>query len=227
MKFNVVQKVLKVNDELAGDIRRDLAEAGVLALNIMSSPGSGKTTLIERTLGAIKDSVRIGVIEGDPETSLDAERIASYGVPVTQIETAGGCHLEANLVKRALKDFDLSNLDLLIIENVGNLVCPASFDLGESLKVVMVSTPEGDDKPAKYPNMFRKADVIVLNKMDLIPYVDFDFEKFRNLVHDLNPGAALIDLSCRTGEGLDAWLMWLREETVLFSRHAVDGELSQ
>lgn len=211
MEINVVQRVLKVNDELAADVRGRLAEAGVLALNIMSSPGSGKTTLIEKTLEAIGSSIRVGVIEGDPETALDAERIAQYGVPVTQIETAGGCHLEANLVKRALEGFELDNLDLLIIENVGNLVCPASFDLGENAKVVMVSTTEGHDKPAKYPNMFRKADVIILNKMDLLPYVDFNFEKFRNYVHQLNPGAPLIDISCTTGEGLDAWLLWIQE----------------
>lgn len=211
MEINVVQRVLKVNDELAADVRGRLAEAGVLALNIMSSPGSGKTTLIEKTLAAIGSSIRVGVIEGDPETALDAERIAQYGVPVTQIETAGGCHLEANLVKRALEGFELDKLDLLIIENVGNLVCPASFDLGENAKVVMVSTTEGHDKPAKYPNMFRKADVIVLNKMDLLPYVDFNFEKFRNYVHQLNPDAPLIDISCSTGEGLDAWLLWIQE----------------
>lgn len=221
MEINVVQKVMKVNDELATDVRNDLAAAGVLALNLMSSPGSGKTTLIEKTLAAIKDTTRVGVIEGDPETSLDAERIARFGVPVTQIETAGGCHLEANLVKRALAGFDLASLDLLIIENVGNLVCPASFDLGESAKVVLVSTTEGHDKPAKYPNMFRKADVIVLNKMDLIPYIDFDFEKFRDYVHKLNPGAALIDMSCTTGEGVEAWLMWIEERLGQESAQAV------
>jgi len=212
MEINVVQKVLKVNDELAEEVRVELSRAGVVALNMMSSPGSGKTTLIEKTLEAVQDSIRIGVIEGDPETSLDAERIARYNVPVTQIETAGGCHLEANLVKRALTNFNLADLDLLIIENVGNLVCPASFDLGESAKVVMVSTTEGHDKPAKYPNMFRKADVIILNKMDLLPHVDFDFEKFRAFVHQLNPAAPLIDMSCTTGEGIDAWLLWVQEE---------------
>lgn len=211
MEINVVQKVLKVNDELAAEIREQLSVADVIALNMMSSPGSGKTTLIEKTLAALEGKLRVGVIEGDPETSLDAERIAKFGVPVTQIETAGGCHLEANLVKRALGGFDLANLDLLIVENVGNLVCPASFDLGENAKVVMVSTTEGHDKPAKYPNMFRKADVILLNKMDLLPHVDFDFEAFRAYVHALNPDAPLIDLSCKTGEGIDAWLLWIEE----------------
>lgn len=211
MEINVVQKVMKVNDELAEEVRTMLKGAGVVALNIMSSPGSGKTTLIEKTLAAVSGSIKIAVIEGDPETSLDAERIAQYGVPVTQIETAGGCHLEANLVKRALAGFDLPSLDLLIIENVGNLVCPASFDLGEDAKVVMVSTTEGHDKPVKYPNMFRKADAIVLNKMDLLPYIDFDFERFRDYVHNLNPGAPLIDISCKTGEGMDAWLLWIKE----------------
>ncbi|MBX3177461.1 MAG: hydrogenase nickel incorporation protein HypB [Candidatus Hydrogenedentes bacterium] len=221
MEINVVQKVMKVNDELAEAVRKSLADAGVLALNIMSSPGSGKTTLIEKTLAALNHSIRVGVIEGDPETSLDAERIAKYDVPVTQIETAGGCHLEANLVQRALANFDLPNLDLLIIENVGNLVCPASFDLGEAAKVVMVSTTEGHDKPAKYPNMFRKADAIILNKVDLMPYVDFNFEKFRDYVHQLNPGAPLIDISCVTGEGLDAWLLWIEERLALESAQPV------
>ena len=211
MKINVVQKLLKVNDEIAEANRADLQEAGLVTFNIMSAPGSGKTTLIEQTISRTQGLLRIGVIEGDTETSIDADRIAKFDVPVTQIETAGGCHLEANLVRRALKGFDLPNLDLLIIENVGNLVCPASFDLGENVKVVMVSTTEGHDKPAKYPNMFRKADVVILNKMDLLPYVAFDFEVFREYIRKLNPDAALIDVSCVTGEGLDAWLLWIEE----------------
>ncbi|MCF6286539.1 MAG: hydrogenase nickel incorporation protein HypB [Candidatus Hydrogenedentes bacterium] len=221
MEINVVQKVMKVNDELAAAVRQELTEAGVVALNIMSSPGSGKTTLIEKTLAAIKDSVRVAVLEGDPETSLDAERIAKFDVPVTQIETAGGCHLEANLVKRALANFDLPNLDLLIIENVGNLVCPVGFDLGENAQVGMVSTTEGHDKPAKYPNLFRKADVIILNKIDLLPYINFDFEQFRNYVHDLNPETPLIDMSCTTGEGFEAWLLWIKEKMALESAQPV------
>jgi len=211
MKINVVQKVLKVNDEIAEANRCDLKNAGLMTFNMMSAPGSGKTTLIEQTILRTRGHLRINVIEGDPETSIDAERIAKHHVPVTQIETAGSCHLEANLVRRALDHFDLNALDLLIIENVGNLVCPASFDLGETVKVVMVSTTEGHDKPAKYPNMFRKADVIVLNKMDLLPYTGFDFDIFRGYVSKLNPEAALIDISCATGEGLDAWLMWIDE----------------
>ena len=211
MKIDVIQKVLKVNDELAAGVRKQLAEAGLIAFNMMSAPGSGKTTLIEQTIIRMRGSLNIGVIEGDPETCLDAERIARHDVPVTQIETAGGCHLEANLVQRALANFDLPSLDLLIIENVGNLVCPASFDLGENARVVLVSTTEGHDKPAKYPNLFRKADVVVLNKVDLLPYVDFDFGAFRDSVWKLNPHAPVIDVSCKTGEGLDAWCFWIAE----------------
>ncbi len=211
MKIDVVQRVMKVNDEIADAVRTELRQAGLLTLNIMSAPGSGKTTLIEETIIRSAGMLKIGVIEGDPETSLDAERIARHNVPVTQIETAGGCHLEANLVRRALSNFVLEDLDLLIIENVGNLVCPVGFDLGESARVAMVSTTEGHDKPAKYPSLFRKADVVLLNKMDLLPYVDFDFDQFREYVWKLNADVPIIDMSCKTGEGLEAWFLWIEE----------------
>jgi hydrogenase nickel incorporation protein HypB len=214
MKVNVVQKVMKVNDEIATAVRDDLVAAGVSTFNVMSAPGSGKTTLIEATIDRIKDGLQIGVIEGDPETSIDAERIAQHGVPVTQIETAGGCHLEANLVQRALTNFDLAALQILIIENVGNLVCPVGFDLGEKRRVAVVSTTEGHDKPAKYPSLFRKADVVILNKCDLLPYVDFDVQTFHDYVRQLNPDAPIFELSCKTGEGLAPWVEWMVKETL-------------
>lgn len=209
MEIHVVHKVLKVNDEIAQEVRQRLDAAGVPAINIISAPGSGKTTLIETAIRALKGSLRIGVIEGDPETTRDAERIAELGVPVVQINTAGGCHIEANLVLRALNGFDLDALDLLFIENVGNLVCPVDFDLGECRRVAVVSVPEGHDKPAKYPKLFRKADVLVMNKVDLMPYVDFDEGIFRYDVERLNPSLRLMRVSCRTGEGVQEWVDWL------------------
>ena len=210
MKINVVERVLKVNDELAGTVRQRLEEAGIIAVNLISAPGSGKTTLIEQAAQRLEGIARLGVIEGDPDTTLDAERIAKLDIPVTQINTAGGCHLEANLVLRALDQFDLKALDLLIIENVGNLVCPVSFDLGESKRVGMVSVAEGHDKPAKYPKLFRTADLVILNKLDLLPYVDFDMDRFRDYMSKLNPDGRILETSCRTGEGIDAWVEWLR-----------------
>lgn len=211
MEIHVVQKVMKVNDEFAAANRARFEAAGVVVLNLISAPGSGKTTLIERAIEALGESVRIGVLEGDPDTTLDAERIARHGVPVTQIQTAGGCHLEAHLVRRALDNFDLDGLDLLFIENVGNLVCPVEFDLGESGRVAVVSTPEGHDKPAKYPKLFRTADVVVLNKTDLAPHVDFDRARFDGYIAGLNPEVEVISASCRDGAGLERWFAWLRE----------------
>jgi hydrogenase nickel incorporation protein HypB len=211
MEIHVVHKVMKVNDEIAQSIRARLDAAGVPAINIMSAPGSGKTTLIETAIRWLGKSVRIGVIEGDPDTTRDAERIAALGAPVVQINTAGGCHLESNLINRALDDLDLAALDLLIIENVGNLVCPVEFDLGESKRVAVISIPEGHDKPAKYPKLFRKADIVVLNKIDLLPYVDFNEASFTEDVRRLNPDVRVLRVSCRSGDGTVEWLEWLRE----------------
>ncbi len=211
MEIKLVQKVMKVNDELAQGVRKRLRVAGVACVNMMSAPGSGKTSLIEAALRHCGGVPRIGVIEGDPDTTLDAERIAACGAPVVQINTDGGCHLEANLVGRALGDLDLDALDILLIENVGNLVCPVGFDLGEDKRVAVVSVTEGHDKPAKYPKLFRGADLVVLNKADLLPYVDFDMAFFRDTVRRLNPGVLILDVSCRTGDGVDAWVAWLRE----------------
>lgn len=210
MKVNVVENVLKVNDELAATVRERLHAAGVSAVNFISAPGSGKTTLIECALKNGMEGTAIGVIEGDPDTNLDAERIAALDTPVVQVNTAGGCHLEANLILRALESFDLESLDMLLIENVGNLVCPVSFDLGETKRVAVVSTPEGHDKPAKYPMLFRVADVVVLNKIDLLPYLDFDEGFFTDAVRRLNPGMPVLRVSCRTGEGTAEWKEWLR-----------------
>jgi hydrogenase nickel incorporation protein HypB len=214
MEIHVVEKVMRVNDEFAQKNRQRLKAAGVTTLNLMSAPGSGKTTLIERALVALRDDVRMAVLEGDPDTTLDAERIARLEIPVTQIQTAGGCHLEAHLIGRALDNFALEDLDLLFIENVGNLVCPVEFDLGEDLCVAVVSTTEGHDKPAKYPKLFRKADVVLLNKVDLLPYVDFDCDVFKGYLKRLNPDVLLLEVSCRTGEGLHGWYNWLREAVV-------------
>jgi len=211
MEVRVIQRLLKANDAFAQMVRDRFQAAGVRAFNLISAPGSGKTSLIEATIRSIGDNVRIGVIEGDPETTLDAERIARLEVPVVQINTAGGCHLDAHLVHRALDDFDLARLDVLFIENVGNLVCPVEFDLGESGRIALVSVAEGDDKPAKYPQLFRTADLVILNKIDLLPFVDFDAIKLERDLGRLNPALPLLKLSCRTGEGMAPWHAWVSQ----------------
>lgn len=205
----VVETILSVNDQLAEQNRRTLDDADVLALNVMASPGGGKTTLIGKTIDALRDDVRIGVIDGDI-VPLDLEGFAAQGIPVSLINTGGDCHLDANMVRNALPSMDLAALDLLIIENVGNLVCPAAFKLGSHINVVIASVPEGADKPYKYPAMFSGADVLLLNKMDFAEYMEYDIEYFRHGIEVLNPGVAFFPVSCRTGEGLDAWFDWLR-----------------
>lgn len=211
MEINVVHRVLKLNDEFAASVRARLNEHGVTSFNLISAPGSGKTALLEETIQRWDDRGRLAVIEGDPDTTLDAERIQRQGAKVTQINTEGGCHLEANLVQRALDDFDLDSVDLLFIENVGNLLCPAGFDLGERFRVGMVSVTEGADKPAKYPKLFRACDLVVLNKADLLPHVDFDMDFFTHTVQCLNPGVPMLTVSCKTGQGIDEWMDWLRK----------------
>ena len=205
----VVETILSVNDQLAEQNRKALDDAGVLALNVMASPGGGKTTVIGKTIDALRDDVRIGVMDGDI-VAIDLEGFAAQGIPVSLINTGGNCHLDANMVHSALPTMDLNALDLLIIENVGNLVCPAAFKLGSHINVVIASVPEGADKPYKYPAMFSGADVLLLNKMDLADYMEFDVDYFRHGVEVLNPGVAFFPISCRTGEGLDAWIDWLR-----------------
>ena len=208
----VERKILKKNDEIANENRELLKQNNVYALNLLSSPGSGKTTLLEKTLSKINKSFNIAVVEGDVQTDNDAQRIAVLDVPVVQIVTNGGCHLEAKLVQNAFDSFDIENLNLLIIENVGNLVCPANYDLGENKKVVLVSTTEGDDKPLKYPAMFRVSDVLIINKTDLLEYVDFNIETVKKNALSINPNLKIFELSCKTEEGLDDWINWLKEE---------------
>jgi len=199
-----------VSESIRAHESEDKILESVVALNIISAPGSGKTSLIEAALRVAGRDLRIGVVEGDPDTTLDAERIACYDVPVVQVQTSGGCHLEANLVMQAIREIDLSAIDLLFIENVGNLVCPVEFDLGETKRVAVVSTAEGQDKPIKYPKLFRTTDLVILNKVDLLPYVDFDRDKFYGYLYQLNPGVPVIELSCRSMQGVDAWVDWLK-----------------
>lgn len=200
------QRVLAKNDHLAGHNRQWLARRSVLAINIMSSPGSGKTTLLERTARAMP----VHVVEGDQETLFDAERIRATGRPAVQINTGAGCHLDASMVGDALRRLDPPAGGVVLIENVGNLVCPALFDLGEHARVVITSVTEGADKPLKYPHMFRTADLVVLNKIDLLPYVDFDTHRFADAVHTVNPAASIHRTSATRGDGIDGWLDWLR-----------------
>jgi hydrogenase nickel incorporation protein HypB len=210
MKVKVKTDILGANDRVAGDNRRLFDENGVFVINIMSSPGAGKTTLLERTLAALKDEMRIAVIEGDVATTADAERIEAMGVPVVQINTGSACHLDGAMIRDALDEFDLAELDLLIVENVGNLVCPAEFKVGEDHKVMLLSTTEGDDKPLKYPLMFHESSVLIINKTDLIPYTNFSMDKAVKDSLSINPKLDVFPVSCRTGEGLDGWYGWLR-----------------
>lgn len=207
----MLRAVLEANDAIAVENRRLLASNRVRALNFIASPGAGKTALLERTLAALAGEFRIGVVEGDIAGTADAERIGRYAVPVVQINTGGDCHLNAASVRSALEALPLDGLDLVLIENVGNLVCPAGFDLGEEAKVVILSVAEGDDKPAKYPQIFQSARAMVLNKIDLLGMVDFDVARALRDARALNPALPVFQLSASTGEGLDPWLDWLRE----------------
>ena len=205
----VVENILKANDQLAQTNRALLDAHRTFAVNFMASPGAGKTTLIVRTIHALKDRYRLAGVDGDIATTLDADRIAATGIPAVQINTGGACHLDAVMVHNALAQVDLANTDAIIIENVGNLICPASFPLGAHLNVLIASVPEGADKPYKYPPMYRGVQAVVLNKIDLLPYFDFDLAYFRRGVEALNPGLAFFPLSAKTGEGFDAWVQWL------------------
>lgn len=210
MQIPVLRNILDANDALAAENRRRFDLGGVAVLNLMSSPGAGKTSLLERTLDALKDEVAMGVIEGDIATRYDADRIGRHGIPVVQINTGGACHLDASMVRQALDQMALDPVRLLFIENVGNLVCPAEFALGEDARVAVLSVTEGHDKPEKYPAMFQSAAVLVINKVDLLPYTDFDLQAAVRRSLELNPALAIFPLSCRTMEGFDAWLTWLR-----------------
>ncbi len=204
------QKVLAKNDELAGGNRQWLHDRGILAVNLMSSPGSGKTTLLERTTRELAGKMSISVIEGDQETALDAKRIQAAGSRVVQINTGVGCHLDAEMVAQGLRSLDPPSGSIVVIENVGNLVCPALFDLGEAAKVVLAAVTEGADKPLKYPHMFRQADLVLLNKTDLLPYVDFDLKQYMSDLRRTAPDALLLQLSATTGDGVQGWYDWLR-----------------
>jgi hydrogenase nickel incorporation protein HypB len=212
VRVSVVEDILSANDQLAAANRTRLDEAGIFALNVMASPGAGKTSLIARTVEALREELRIGAVDGDIATTLDADRIAALGVPAVQINTGGACHLDAAMLQKALAQLPLEDLDLLIVENVGNLVCPASFKLGTHRSVLIASVPEGDDKPYKYPVMYRGVDALVLNKLDVLEAFEFDVDYFRRGVGPLNPGLVFFPLSCKTGEGLGAWLDWLTNE---------------
>ncbi len=208
-QIKVVKNVLSANDEIAAQNQLLLGAHGVLTLNIMASPGAGKTSVIMNTIQKLHGRLRCGVIEGDVASSVDSEKVATLGVPVVQINTGGGCHLDARQVQDALEGFPLDQIDLLMIENVGNLICPTAFLLGENLRIAIASIPEGDDKPVKYPELFHQAQAVVLNKMDLLPYIDFDLAVFRQRISGLNPNSRMFEVSCKTGAGLDAWAEWL------------------
>jgi hydrogenase nickel incorporation protein HypB len=208
-KVTIAQNILARNDTVAEEIQRMLTARGIRTINIMSSPGAGKTTLLEKTLARLHGQLAIGVIEGDIETSADAERIEAAGAETVQINTRGACHLEAHMVRDALAKMDLSHVGLLIIENIGNLVCPSEWNLGEDTRVVLVSTAEGDDKPAKYPQMFASSQIMLINKLDLLPYVDYDVEKVKQQALAINPNLRIFEVSCRNGVGLGAWCEWL------------------
>ncbi len=214
MRIEVVERILRANDALAEEVRATLTRAGVLAINVIGSPGSGKTALLEQTAAILHPRVELGVIEGDIATTRDAERLARCGVPSVQIETrliGNACHLDANLVRMALGRLPLDDIRVLFVENVGNLVCPAAYDLGEHLRVVVASVPEGDDKPLKYPSTFSKADAVVLNKVDLLPVTDFSVSSFMEGLREVTT-APLFPLSARTGEGLGLWIAWIEAQ---------------
>jgi len=212
MKVSVVRNILEANERISQQNRKRFKEGRVFVINLMSSPGAGKTSLLERTIDALKDRIKIGVIEGDIQSDRDAERVAQKGVQAVQINTDGACHLDGNMILDAVDQFDLKELDLLVVENVGNLVCPAEFTLGEDAKAMILSTTEGDDKPMKYPLMFQESEVLLVNKIDLLPYIDCDVEKIKSEARQLNPKITIFEVSCRTGEGLDAWYAWLQDQ---------------
>lgn len=209
IKVPVVRNILQANDRLAAENRRRFDDAGIFVINLMSSPGAGKTSLLEKTIDGLAGRLKMAVIEGDLQSSYDAERIQSKGVQAVQINTDGGCHLDGNMIQIAMESLDLRDVDLLIIENVGNLVCPAEFNLGEHDKVMILSVTEGDDKPLKYPLMFQLSTVLLVNKIDLLPYIDCDVSKIHERARQLNGRQEIFDVSCRTGEGLESWLSWL------------------
>ena len=212
MRIAVVKNILDANSKIARENRELFAANGLTVINLMSSPGAGKTTLLEQMGNHFQDKLSIGVIEGDIQTTLDAERVAAAGLQAVQIETDGACHLDANMIQNSLENLDLGSLDLLIVENVGNLVCPAEFDVGEDHKVMMLSVTEGDDKPYKYPLMFKESRVLLISKVDLLPYLRCDVEKIKEAARSINPDLQIFEISSYTGQGLDDWHNWIREQ---------------
>jgi len=211
--IRVEEDLLAKNNRLAAGNRQLFTSSHLLVLNLVSSPGSGKTSLLERTLADLNRRFNFSVLEGDQQTTNDADRIAATGVPVKQINTGAGCHLDAHMVGHGVESFDLAETDILMIENVGNLVCPAAFDLGEDHKVTVLSVTEGEDKPLKYPQMFQASDLMLINKIDLLPYLDFDLEQCKAFAHQVNPMIQIIELSCRSGDGMQQWYDWLSQKT--------------
>ncbi|MFO7620319.1 MAG: hydrogenase nickel incorporation protein HypB [Bacteroidales bacterium] len=213
MKIKIMKNILDRNQNKADEVRALLKDKNVVMVNIISSPGAGKTTLLERTCGELKEKLRLGVIEGDITTDRDAQRLKKYNIPIVVINTEGGCHLDSHSISKVLGSFDPDNLDMLFVENVGNLICPSQFDLGETFKLAVISTTEGDDKPAKYPMLFREARAVILNKIDLLPYTNFSFENFRHDLRKINPSVPLFSLSCTRGDGLDEWYEWIIDQS--------------
>ena len=211
IRVPIVEKILNANDRMAALNRTKFDSHHVLSLNLMASPGAGKTSFIMETIKRIKDTRQIGVIEGDTApVTIDADKISALGMPAVQINTGGDCHLDASMVSDGIDQLPLDLLDLIVIENVGNLVCPAAWDIGTHMNVLIASIPEGDDKPYKYPNIYRGLDVLIINKTDLLPYIDFNMDYFRRGVEVLNPGLRTFPVSCKTGDGMDAWIAWLQ-----------------
>jgi len=212
-RIPVVEKILSANDQVAEQNRAKFDQAGVFAINLMASPGAGKTSLILETIRAVVPDLRVGVIEGDTApVTIDADKISAAGMPAVQINTGGDCHLDAVMISYGMQQLNLEAIDLLIVENVGNLVCPAAFNLGTHANVLIASVPEGDDKPYKYPNIYRNLEVLIINKTDLLPYVRFNMDYFRQGVEMLNPGLQTFPVSCVTGEGIDQWAAWLKSK---------------
>jgi len=212
MEIKILRDILSANDQRAKENRELMDRNSIFAINITASPGAGKTSLIMETIRQLKAKTKIGVIEGDVSSSVDAEIVAKEGIPVVQINTGGTCHLDATMLSNAFDNLPLQQIDLLFIENVGNLICPASFALGEDRNVLVASVPEGDDKPHKYPVMFSNADLVILNKIDLLPHVDFDLQAFCEAVNGLNEKVHILEISCKTGQGTDRWVAWLANQ---------------
>ena len=217
--LTISEDILGANEDKARQNQSRLDKHGILAVNVMSSPGAGKTSLILQTISRLKETVRIAVIEGDVASTIDADKINKQGVTAVQINTAGGCHLDANMFEKALNNLPLKDIDLLLIENVGNLICPAEFALGEHKRVMLLSVPEGDDKVYKYPLMFTEADVVFINKVDLLPLLEFDVTSFTKAVSGLNPKAKVFQVSTKTSQGLEGWFSWLQEQIKEMKSH--------